>query len=939
MNRYILTLYLLCLSYLQTSAQQFGGNAPSLKFFQLNTDTVRIVFPKGLEKEAREIAGLSHQLLGNAPSALGKKFRKYNIVLQNQTTSSNAYVGIAPYRSEFYMMPDLDNISSSAQPWHQSLAVHELRHIHQFSNFNRAIPKLAGVFLGQEGQAVAMGAVVPDWFWEGDAVWQETVVTAQGRGRLPQFFNAYRSLWLESKTYSFQKLRNGSFRNFVPNHYDLGYLLVSYGYEKYGSDFWKNVTADALDLKGLIYPFQHAVKKYSGVSYKKFVDEAFNFYKEKMNVEGLIKSSALNSITKSEKNNVVNYQYPFISEDHSLLVLKSGYKQIPTWVQLNEDGTEKKLRVKDIADDSYYSFTNGKIVYTAYETDPRWGWKDYSVLKVWNKETNEVKKITHHSRLFMPDISKDGEQVVAVQVGTDMKWNLHLVDINTKIQHSIPNPNNYSYTYPKFSGDGLNIISAVRNDKGEMALLQTNVQSGEEKILLPFTNTSLAFIQVYGDTVLFTAAQSEVDQLFLFDRKSNSLFRIADLPNGNYQPAFNAKTQTLVWNTFTAGGTKLLIRKLSELKLERVEAIESLSDLYLSPKILNKGNDLLKDIQQQPGEIKKYSTGTNLLNIHSWRPTLSEPDYGITFYSENILNTFTGEYSYFYNRNEQYHQAAANMIYGGLYPQLFAGIVQTWNRSEYINADTTIRWNQINFNTGFSIPLNLTSGKWYRNLIISSSVNAEKLSFTGIAKTFINNDQFNYSSSSIRWVSQVQKAKQHIFPHWAQSFSLQYRRTIDGKLGNQFLGNAGLYFPGFAKNHNLVLFASYFARDTIRGSRFTNNFAFARGYNAVNFPRMWRFSANYHLPLLYPEFGIGNMIYFMRIRANTFFDYTKGRSLRTGREFPLKSTGVEIYFDTRIWNTFPASFGIRYSRLLDKDLLQPTRNPNQFEFILPLDLF
>ena len=153
MNRYILTFYLICNISLQSSAQEFGGNPPSLKFYQLNTDTCRIIFPKGLEKEAREIAWLSNQLLGNAPSALGKKFRKYNIVLQNQTTSSNAYVGIAPYRSEFYMMPDLANISSSAQPWHQSLAVHELRHIHQFSNFNKTIPKLAGVFLGQEGHS------------------------------------------------------------------------------------------------------------------------------------------------------------------------------------------------------------------------------------------------------------------------------------------------------------------------------------------------------------------------------------------------------------------------------------------------------------------------------------------------------------------------------------------------------------------------------------------------------------------------------------------------------------------------------------------------------------------------------------------------------------------------------------------------------------------
>lgn len=203
----------------------------------------------------------------------------------------------------------------------------------------------------------------------------------------------------------------------------------------------------------------------------------------------------------------------------------------------------------------------------------------------------------------------------------------------------------------------------------------------------------------------------------------------------------------------------------------------------------------------------------------------------------------------------------------------------------------------------------------------------------------MKDQQFNYINSSVRWISQVQTARQHIFPRFAQSFSAQYRRTTDGRFGNQLLTNAGLYLPGIHVNHNLIVFASLFSRDTLNGSKFTNSFPFARGYNALNIPRMWRMSANYHFPIAYPEFGIGNIIYFLRIRGNAFYDYTQGKSLRTGNRFFFRSTGAEIYFDTRIWNLFPASFGIRYSRLLDKDRGEANRNPNQFEFILPMDLF
>ena len=80
-----------------------------------------------------------------------------------------------------------------------------------------------------EGLALAINASVPDWFYEGDAVYNETVHTQQGRGRIPFFLNQYKSLWKANINYSWMKLRNGSLKDYVPNHYPLGYLLVLHG--------------------------------------------------------------------------------------------------------------------------------------------------------------------------------------------------------------------------------------------------------------------------------------------------------------------------------------------------------------------------------------------------------------------------------------------------------------------------------------------------------------------------------------------------------------------------------------------------------------------------------------------------------------------------------------------------------------------------------------
>ena len=77
----------------------------------------------------------------------------------------------------------------------------------------------------------------------------------------------------------------------------------------------------------------------------------------------------------------------------------------------------------------------------------------------------------------------------------------------------------------------------------------------------------------------------------------------------------------------------------------------------------------------------------------------------------------------------------------------------------------------------------------------------------------------------------------------------------------------------------------------------------------------------------------------MRVRANVFYDFTESRSLRIGRTFALRSAGGEMFFDTKLWNQFPASFGVRYSRLLDNDLINSNLDPNQFELVIPMNIF
>ncbi len=244
------------------SAQHFGGNPPSLKWHQINTDTVRIIFPAGLETQGQRVANIVHYLNRNTRTSIGNRQQKVDIVLQNQTLESNGYVMLGPFRSEFYLSPPPSSLELGSLKWEEQLALHEYRHVLQNMNFRQGISKVFSILGGQLGQAAVTNIAVPNWFWEGDAVTMETALSHQGRGRLPAFFDGFRGLTLDKRNYSYMKIRNGSYRDYIPDHYELGYLMSVYGRNHYGQTFWRDVTTDAVRFRGVFYP---CPKAYSGV--------------------------------------------------------------------------------------------------------------------------------------------------------------------------------------------------------------------------------------------------------------------------------------------------------------------------------------------------------------------------------------------------------------------------------------------------------------------------------------------------------------------------------------------------------------------------------------------------------------------------------------------------------------------------------------------------
>ena len=935
---------LLCLTALlfiavSLSAQQFSGTPADVRWKQIKTDTARIIYPAGEDSLAQRVAALVHYQQRNFSSTLGNNLQRINIVLRNELTYFNGYVQLGPFRSEYYLTPPQNAFELGAQSVTDLLSIHEYRHVEQYNNFRKGLSKTAYVLFGQNGQALANDAAIPNWFFEGDAVYNETLLSEQGRGRLPDFFNGYKSLYYSNKQYSYLKLRNGSMKNYVPDHYPLGYLLVAYGREKYGADVWQKITDRAVRFKPLFYPLQGSVKAVTGLPYRQFVNDAFAFYQQQWEAQ---KKDSVSWITAAQKRNVVHYRYPYSDGNGGVIVLKESYKTLPHFYRISNDGRQENLALQSITNDDYFSYNNGKIVYAAYQPSTRWAYREFSVIKVLDIASKRERRISFKSRYFSPDISHDGKLVAAVSVSPDQHSVIDVMTINGFKITSLSNTENLIYSYPKFSVNDKIIYFMVRRPNGEMSLQEWNRDTKKTSVLLPFANRILGFPVVQGDTLVFSCSDKGNDEIWAYLFSEQKAYRVTNYQTGLYGAVVHENREAIV-SAFTSSGYRLG-KMATQWQPVNSEA-DTLVGLYVEKPFQNAANTTLASVSTSDHySTQSYSKFSQPFNFHSLQPDYSNPIFSLTLYGENTLSTIQNQIYYNYNRNEGYNQVGYNLTYGVSFVQPFIDVSETFGRSLVNTQGNKFTYNEFSGLAGLQLPLNLSGGRQYRYLTLSAAYGLDNPQFTGATKAVANNFTNGYLQTQLAFTTRNQQALQHIYPHWGQSVQALYRRLTSANSADQFLASGSLYLPGILHSHSVVLEGAYESQkkqnsENLFNYSFSDLFPYSRGYSSYNFPTMVKAGINYHLPLAYPDFGVANIVYFRRLRANLFFDYTniKGTINNQYYNVDLKSAGAELFLDTKWWNQQSLTFGIRYSRLLDNK--STGDSPNQWTLIFPSSIF
>ncbi len=886
-------------------------SSPDREWAIISAEQFDLIFPAEIDSKAKLLAGKLNYIINRQNSDFSKPTGKIAIILQNRTMYSNAWVQLGPRKTQWNLVPPQSTIIGNLD-WLDLIAIHEYRHVIQYDNTRQGLIKLISGITGEFGWDIISMLSVPLWYWEGDAVGQETNLTFGGRGRLPEFHTEFRAALNSFGIQSYEYAYLNSYNYYFPDHYRLGYILHSYISEVYGHEVWKQVLAHTSRWAVRPYPFSAGLKKATGKTLDELYFEALiGYYSDWQKDIQSLEITAAKTINIRRKQTWTSYSYPQYISDNDILAIKYGIGDIPQFIVINcNTGNEEQLFMPGWITENHFSCSQNKIVWCEEEPDQRWWGESTNKLMVYNI-ASEMLQTIRHTRYQSPVLSNNGEVIAVVEVNPDGSSNLVLVNANTGLKN-----NSYSFTSdaqlssPTWKkGDNQLLVIVAQN--GIRSLVEIDNLSGYKRVLFE-TSEVISQPTISGNYVFYNSNYSGIDNIYAFDIINEKHYQITSRKFRAVNGCVNNQGTQLIFSDYSGNGYDI-----AGMKLDSSNWIpkDSLSAIHTYPAISD--STWISQFESPPEiEYNKSDYTHKLINIHSWFPyfEFGTENIGFKWISNDLMGYLNSTFAIFHNTMENTFNSELALNYQKLYPVIGLMIRTGGRRAGLYSSDDELsefRWNEKSLGLNVGIPGLLTINSFTMQYYLGSGFNYNQISNSSNIGQIENGHFLSSTLQGNANISQRKSALDIISPRAVETnFAYRYvPGDNDSEASRQLFGNLLFNIPGFNKYHAWQL---RFEHEQQSGEyHFLSEALNPRGYFSLpTFNDFTSFALNYHFPFGYPDIKLGRLLFINRLKMNIFNDYATTGS-RTSKTY-YHSVGLEILVESHIMRFIaPVDWGIR----------------------------
>jgi len=961
----IISITLLLSLSLKAQFYSSGADPANIKWRQIKSETFKVVYPEEFEGEAKRFIAMLDSLYEYGGHSLEHTPKPINVLIHSRSTYSNGFVSWAPKRIEIYPVPHQDML---AQDWLQQLAIHEFRHVVQIDKLNRGFTKALTYPFGQQAIGAVLGLYAPLWFLEGDATLTETTLSNAGRGRRPSFEQEIRAQVLEKQIYHYDKAYFGSYKDYVPNHYHMGYLYVAGARYKYGADVWERALDESGRKSWSITPFNRGIKSVTGKNKVPLYNEVFTDWQRRWQARS-DSSKLTNSNYLVERDaHYKSYRFPTAINDDELIAEVSGPGELNHFTLINlKTGEEKKLLITGSRNREPFSYNNNKIVWTELERHSRWDNQYFSVIRTYDLKTGKQQKITRNSFYKAPALSPDGKTIAVVHTADNNLFSIHLLNAdNGAFIKAVATPNNHYPLTPSWGENGQLVMVLITPEGKTISLLNTKSEQWTDVSQPDFTE--IRFPKIYHGQIYFTGSYCGIENIYSLNLADGSINKLTESKFGAAYTSI--RNEQLYYQDYTSDGYLPASVELNNLTPVGIQD----SQLPIEPYIKKlqadeKGVPQLNNLPTTQYTSKKYSKW-NLFNFHSWAPAFVDIDNteittGVSAMSQNLLGTtFT---TIGFNADQQFSREKYNFkfTHQAWWPvfdlEIKAGNEKQKLNGYFANDTDTFRINMnakpkhllVDFE--MKLPLNLTRRNYSRKIEPSVGISYQQSDSYQYEKTIVSivDDQIIEKEKSTITVNGLdiksidyslfaynlhRAAMRDVSSRFGQVIELSYRHTpFSGRdYGSIFGIHSRLYFPGIGRHHSIRIDNDWQTKE--KGEQYgtpgtyvpyltySDYVRFPRGINRIYNDELYTFKGDYMMPLLNPDLNIPGVLYLKRITTNLFYDYSKAtQKLQKNdnkewitKKLDFSSMGVEVRGELHPFRfVFPMSLGYRYAYIPD----------------------